>query len=70
MGVGVLRDRRRVALRLMLVGVLVAALGLSACGRKGSLEAPGAAATVGDQPAKAENQRNKPDRPFFLDGLL
>jgi len=65
---------RRILMRAMLTGILVAGLALSACGRKGALEAPPSAGLTGsdlvvDDPVEADNA-NKPDRPFILDGLL
>ncbi len=56
-------------LHLVLAVLVIAGLGLSACGRKGPLEAPpsqqrGQGAPVG------ETESGKPDRPFILDGLL
>lgn len=68
-----LNDRRMV-MRVLVTGILVAGLALSACGRKGGLEPPpGAQATdagaAAADPVEAEKAR-KPDRPFFLDRLL
>lgn len=66
-------DDRRILMRTAIVGILVAGLALSACGRKGALEPPPGAKTAdyvsGEDPAVAEKEA-KPDRPFFLDGLL
>ena len=65
-----LNDRRNL-MRAALVGVLIAGVALSACGRKGALEPPPgakAAETSGDP--VADKQAAKPDRPFVLDGLL
>ncbi len=61
-------------MRTAIAGVLIAGLTLSACGRKGALEAPpGASASDADltidDPVAAEKAK-KPDRPFVLDGLL
>ena len=39
-------------LRLALIGVLVASLGLAACGRKGPLDPPPGASLAGDQRAE------------------
>ena len=65
-------DRRTLS-RALVVGVLVAAFGLTACGRKGPLEAPAAAANAAypGQPAAAKDTGiSKPDKPFILDPLL
>jgi predicted small lipoprotein YifL len=61
-------------MRCLVAGTLVAALALSACGRRGGLEPPpGASAYDADpaitDPVEAEKAK-KPDRPFILDGLL
>jgi predicted small lipoprotein YifL len=75
-----LRDRST-GFRIALAGTIVAALALSACGRKGALEAPPHAKLTADQPlAKLPGdpppadqlppKPKKPDRPFFLDPLL
>ncbi|HMN87483.1 MAG TPA: lipoprotein [Bauldia sp.] len=66
---------RRIVVRAVLAVVLVSAVGLSACGRKGALEPPpGPSATVSEDGAQSEdakkNKSNKPNRPFFLDPLL
>ena len=54
-----------------MVGLAVAAVGLSACGRKGALEAPPSATVKTDQAgAKPDPGPQKPDKPFFLDWLL
>jgi predicted small lipoprotein YifL len=55
-----------------LVLVLVAAASLSACGRKGPLEAPPGAAVAGDAAATQAdpNAIPRPDKPFILDPLL
>jgi predicted small lipoprotein YifL len=49
--------------------LVVAGLGLSACGRKGPLEAPPSQRSSEGAPV-AETESGKPDRPFILDGLL
>ena len=63
---------RRILMHAVVAGTLVAALALSACGRKGGLEPPpGASASdlVVEDPVETEKAK-KPDRPFILDGLL
>lgn len=55
--------------RLAIAGIVVAALALAGCGRKGPLDAPGAAATEPGQAAPAEPAK-KPDRHFILDPLV
>jgi predicted small lipoprotein YifL len=55
--------------RLALAGVLITALALGACGRKGPLEPPPSAAAAqsgenGQPPAK------QPDKKLLIDGLL
>lgn len=70
------KDRRYLSAAVMVA--LVAAVGLSACGRKGPLEPPpGAAAAVAApiDPTLAgapppPPPPDKPDKPFFLDPLL
>jgi predicted small lipoprotein YifL len=69
-----LNDRRNLTYAVV-AGILVASLGLSACGRRGALEPPPHAQStdpayaVGAPPAEAKKNA-KPDRPFFLDRLL
>ena len=53
----------------LLVVLLVSAMGLSACGRKGPLERPPAAKAAGAQAADGGNP-SRPNRPFILDRLL
>jgi predicted small lipoprotein YifL len=51
--------------------MIVAALALSACGRKGPLEAPPAAVVTAPAPdATTDGKPTKPNKPFFLDSLL
>jgi predicted small lipoprotein YifL len=50
-------------LRLALIGALVASLGLAACGRKGPLDPPPAAAATGETPP-AQNQDQGMVNPF------
>ncbi len=47
----------RLLLRLALIGVLAAALGLTACGRKGPLDPPPGASLAGDQAVPAGDAR-------------
>jgi predicted small lipoprotein YifL len=54
--------------RLAIAGMVVAALTLAGCGRKGPLEAPGGAAIQQDQAGKPIPA--KPDRHFILDPLV
>ena len=65
---------RRILMRTMLTGILVAGLALSACGRRGGLEAPPSAWVTGSdlvvEDAVEAEEAKKPDRPFILDGLL
>ncbi len=61
--------------RIALAGALVAALSLSACGRKGALEAPLRAdvtngADKGAAASGEEEKAKKPERKFFLDPLI
>lgn len=65
---------RRFLMRAMVTGVLVAGLALSACGRRGALEAPPSAAAIDsdlviEDPVEAD-KAGKPDRSFILDPLL
>jgi len=61
----------RFFVRAMIAGVLVAAVGLTACVRRGPLEAPPAAAANAPDPAAQQDPGiEKPDRPFILDPLL
>ena len=59
----------RSALTSLLVALVVSAIGLSACGRKGPLERP-PAAKAADSHAAGGASPSKPDRPFILDRLL
>lgn len=72
-GAVALNDRRNL-MRVLVTGILVAGLALSACGRRGALEPPpGAEASepnlASGDPVEAKMEA-KPDRPFILDGLL
>ncbi len=66
-----LRDRR-IILRAALAAVLISALGLSACGRKGALEPPPKANVTGDQTdgSQPPATSGKPTHRFFLDFLI
>jgi predicted small lipoprotein YifL len=84
MGVGVSRKFDRALVRFAVAGALVAALGLTACGRKAGLDPPPAAAAVpaGEAAAPAPDMlgADSEGRPvaaatsqrkhFFLDWLL
>ena len=65
---------RRILMRALSAGTLVAARALSACGRRGPLEPPPGAAAYEADPAITDpveaKKAQKPDRPFFLDWLL
>jgi predicted small lipoprotein YifL len=65
-------DDTRVFARALMVGILLAAVALTGCGRRGPLEAPpGAAAAASADPAAAPAAPvPEPDRPFILDPLL
>ncbi len=59
----------RNALTSLFVALLVSAIGLTACGRKGPLERPPAAKAADARAAEAGNPIG-PGRPFILDRLL
>jgi predicted small lipoprotein YifL len=64
-----LNDRRFLSMALVLG--LAAAVGLSACGRKGPLEAPPSAVAAAEAGADTgEATPPKPDKDFILDPLL
>ena len=67
-------DSRRILSRALIAGVVVAALGLTGCGRKGPLEPPpGASLTTAnpdDPDAAGDGGTTKPDKPFLLDPLI
>ena len=66
-----LTDRR--FLTIAVVAGVAAALSLSACGRRGPLEAPPSATAVTNTAAGApvdESGPTKPQKPFILDPLL
>lgn len=56
--------------------IIVAALAVSACGRKGALQPPPSTAVTSDSATDEEKNpetpkgAEKPDRPFFLDPLI
>ena len=56
------------SLKLPLAAVILAALVLSGCGRKGDLDAPGT--PVAEQNSNAQKKEVVEDRDFFLDPLL
>jgi predicted small lipoprotein YifL len=64
-------ENRGLLARIVVVGLVVAAVGLAGCGRKGALEAPPGmalkASTAGDAPP---DPKAKPDRKFVLDPLI
>lgn len=49
--------------------LLIVAIGLSACGRRGPLEAPSASVTA-NPVSKEKQEAPVEDRPFILDGLI
>lgn len=61
---------RRVILRAALAAVLMSAVGLSACGRKGPLEPPPKADVTSQDPGDSPAKSGKPNRSFPLDFLL
>lgn len=61
---------RRIILRAALAAVLISAVGLSACGRKGPLELPPKADVTTPDPNAHPADAGKPDRKFPLDFLL
>jgi predicted small lipoprotein YifL len=68
-------DDRRFLSRVLIAGILVAAVGLAACGRRGPLEPPPSAAATTTVPDDGKAPPpdpgiTKPDRPFVLDPLL
>jgi predicted small lipoprotein YifL len=70
-GAPVAPENRGLLARIVVVGLVVAAVGLAGCGRKGALEAPPGmavkAATAGDVPP---DEQKKPDKKFVLDPLI
>lgn len=58
---------------LHLALLLILAMALSSCGRRGDLQAPGSVQADGtpvEQPASEEVTEEKEDKPFILDGIL
>jgi predicted small lipoprotein YifL len=57
---------------LKLIAILAfATLAVTACGKRGALEAPGATEDVQQQPQKkADAKKPEPHRDFILDGML
>ncbi len=72
-GAPVAPENRGLLARVVVVGLVVAAVGLAGCGRKGALEAPPGmalkAATAGDVPPPDTGPK-KPDKKFLLDPLI
>jgi predicted small lipoprotein YifL len=62
--------RDRTLPRLALIGVLVAALGLAACGRKGPLDLPPSAGLAGDAAQTAAPPGSPPKKHLPIDVLL
>ena len=60
---------RRILSQALLIGLIAAAVGLSACGRRGALEAPYAAVKSDEAGVKPEAAPEKPNKPFILDPL-
>ncbi|MGB7287898.1 MAG: lipoprotein [Salaquimonas sp.] len=52
------------------LALLIIALGISSCGRKGALEAPPSAQITSEDATKQQTEPEKPDNPFFLDALI
>jgi predicted small lipoprotein YifL len=57
---------RKIVTRVIVAGMVVAAVGLAGCGRKGALEPP-PGATLKAAEAPAPDAPPKPDKPFFMD---
>ena len=69
-GAAVAPKDRRVILRAVLAAALISAVGLSACGRKGPLEAPPKADVTSTDEESNPKDAGKPNRSFPLDFLL
>lgn len=64
-------NRGKMNILVIIAMAVVLAIGLSSCGRKGPLEAPGSSATdTDDGISKKERKKEKADRRFILDGLI
>lgn len=61
---------RRILSQALLIGLIATAVGLSACGRKGALEAPYAAVKADEAVVNPAAAPEKPNKPFILDPLL
>jgi predicted small lipoprotein YifL len=61
---------RRFLSRALFAGLLVAAVGLAGCGRRGVLEPPPSAGVTTNGEKAPDTGPKKPDKPFFLDWLL
>jgi predicted small lipoprotein YifL len=70
LGVAVANFDRRILSRALIAGLLVAAVGLSGCGRRGALEPPPGASVTSTGEKAPDTGAKKPDKPFFLDWLL
>ena len=57
----VMRWSDRILPRVAVIGVLVAALGLAGCGRKGGLDAPPAGASIAQEPTVPPEPGVAPD---------
>ncbi len=55
---------------LILFGLGLAASAMSGCGKKGSLEPPGAETSVSGEKKEARKEASKEHKPHILDGLL
>jgi len=66
-------ENRGLLARIVVVGLVVASVGLAGCGRKGALEAPPGmalkAANAGETALPADG-KVKPDKKFVLDPLI
>jgi predicted small lipoprotein YifL len=70
-GAPVAPENRGLLARIVVVGLVVAAVGLAGCGRKGALEAPpGMALKAANAGEPAPEDPKKPDKKFVLDPLI
>lgn len=62
----------RILTQMVIIGAVVAAIGVSACGRRGPLEPPPSATATAAIPEDGAEEAKpaKPDRTFVLDSLL